>query len=82
MARILGFGAFLLGAALSDKLKYQSKPNVVLIVDDDYGKVDFLNFFLTLGLKFNKKVTMILGSMEVRSKRLIWINWLSKREYD
>ena len=37
MAKILCLGAFLLGASAAIK----QKPNVVLIVADDYGKVDF-----------------------------------------
>ena len=37
MAKTLCLGAFLLGASAAIK----QKPNVVLIVADDYGKVDF-----------------------------------------
>lgn len=41
MAAVLVLGTILIGAAASDKVENLSKPNVVLIVADDYGKVDF-----------------------------------------
>ena len=83
MAKIICLGAFLLGVSAAVK----QKPNVVLIVADDYGKVDFLKILLLVSARIDvveklKKVITTLVIMAVRSRHLIWTHLQLKKEYD